>query len=670
METTVANQNKQNRGIGWWAAAVTVLACAWMLFMSPVQDTGDDAMLAWLMARGSGSVAPFISPYLSIAESFLFRVAPQIPWWSVTLFAGGGVLLYVLIRLSFASRTWLTGILAALLSFMGVWLAVVRTLNFTRSAAAFALSGLLLILWGIDTEKRGKSIVGLVLFLFGCAIRWESGCLQVPFFLLCLVVLIYRDNDRCLAHIFAHAKKKKYLAPTAGVILMLLLIPLGTKLFSSQNPAYKEYLEYTQARSNIVDYLQDYPTWEEGSEAYIAAGLTDETDWDLLTNCAFITDRNTFSLETLQNVAELKHSNLSVSARLLLAVKKNYWAVLDGSLKWLCAAAVLTMLLLFRKKAILPMLFSYGGAGLMLLWAAYRGRMVLRVWEPTVFSATVAAAILCCLLGKIQDEKKIFRSASLTISAAAIVVSGMGRNLISLQYPTAEWDRDPVMVSRGEQMAADAGNLYFLNWSYIHNPPTPAPFGLWEAAGTNIPENFFALSNWDSISPYNQSKLEALGIDNMVEALLERTDVKSDYDSRISHYLNTHYGHHVSTTAVDSFADTLPIVQYTSLIDVTGAAAEPNGKVEITHSGIVENYHACWLRVAGTVAPDVSDDAAYYFNVRLDGRNFTCRIAPDAQGNFSSDVLLDDENTVWELAEFFTYTADGKLNMFEVQTQD
>ena len=49
-----------------YAILLATLLTGLMILMRPLQDTGDDAMMAWQLSRGIGSLASFIAPYLSL----------------------------------------------------------------------------------------------------------------------------------------------------------------------------------------------------------------------------------------------------------------------------------------------------------------------------------------------------------------------------------------------------------------------------------------------------------------------------------------------------------------------------------------------------------------------------------------------------------------------------
>lgn len=624
---------------------LTLFSAALMLCMGPVQDTGDDAILSWQLSRGDGSFASFISPYLSMVFCLLYRLMPQVPWWPAFLFCGGIVLLAQLYAFALSRRRKGTRLLLCFFAFSGIWLSLIKTLNFTRTAIAFALAGLLFVLTGVSTGKKMDYWLGFFLFLLGFFVRRNAAALVLPFFVLLLLALIFQKNGCRIRGFFSYIRQIRYWGAAAGIAAILLFVICSTSFYQSRHSDYRDYAVLSRVRSQIVDYIQEYPSWEEGKDDYIAAGLMDETDWDLLTNSAFISDSHVFSLETLQNIAALRHSSTDSFARFVMALKRNYWSALDSSLTWLCVAAMILLVTFFGRTSLLPLLFSFGGAGLMLLWVAFQGRMMLRVWEPTVFSAMLCALFLCCYLGKDRSFRKWWTATATLLSLVVIFLCGLAGEMTDLKLPAATWDRDENMAARAAQIAADSRSVYLLSWGLIGNPPTPAPFGLWEAPGTAIPENYFALCNWDCTHPFHKENLQCMDIDNPVTALLERTDVKSDFDSRISHYLNAHYGSTITTTAVSSFADGLPIVQYTDAVDLTDATSSETYTAVLSSTEVVENYGAYWLRLTGCISGNFS---VYYGNLTLDGQTVTCRIVPDEAGIFRSDILLTSAQSVWD----------------------
>jgi len=633
---------------------LTLLLAAVMLFMGPVQDTGDDAILAWQLSRGGGSFAAFLSPWLSAVFSYVYRIAPSVPWWPAFLFSGGVTVLGVL--LSLAPDRWEERVPAMFFSFAGVWLVFIKTLNFTRTASAFALAGILLVLRGMQTQKTPLYVRGALFWLLGCWVRPNAAELLLPFFLLMLLQLLRRDGRgarKCV-------RLPRYWAGAAALAAVILLSSLSTVLYESLHPDYRSYAAMSTARARIVDYVQEYPSWEEGKDAYLAAGLTDEADWQLLTESAFISDSSVFSLETLQNIAALRHSGPSAAERFVLALKRNYWSVLDSRLTPLAAFTAVLIVCFFGAAALPPLLLSLGGAGVMLLWVAFRGRMMLRVWEPAVFAALVCAVFLCGVSGRPEKPRRWFTPAAAAAALAVFFLCGLPA--AGLRLPSRSWDRDQQLLDHANSIRADSGSLYLLSWGLINNPPTPAPFGLWETP--RMPDNYFALCNWDCNHPAQLNKLAQAGIDNPVTALWERSDVKSDFDSRLSRYLNVHYGP-VSTTAVGAFDDGLPIVQYTKPLPLSSALSTGALCGTLERARTVEHSGASWLRLEGTLSALPTDTCACYGVLSLDGQSVTCRLQPDENGRFTSDLLLSGADTdVGAAAASFTFAvrdASGTL---------
>lgn len=658
-----------------------------MILMKPLQDTGDDAMMAWQLSRGLGSLASFLSPYLSLLFSALYHYVPVLPWWSLLHVAGAWILLIVALRLVMtAKHTRMERAIICVILFAAVWLAVMRRMNFTRTAAAFVVAGAVLCLEYILAEKRGERtgpeifVLGEILLLLGCMIRFNMGLLLMPFPIILLIILKMDQGPDTTV-----SMKKAgigVLAISAGVVLLAIL----NVLFWNSNPEWKEYRKYSGARAAIVDYAEWYPSWEQASEQYQACGLKDANDLDILLHKAYIGDPDVFSLETLRSISGLKGISLGAWNQIHIVVSLFLQMLTEGKiLLWLF---FLLFYLYLRKGRRVVRKFGILAvpAILELLYFSIKGRILLRIWEPILLCLLLLLLVLYGIIVPEETIEKVTTKRECLFSAVLAVAlffySGIAADLSAAGFPTAADDRDEVTRARAECIQAMPDKIFLLSQPLFHHPPTPSPFGLWEALpAEDYLGNYFALSNWEANTPVNRRRLADLGITNPTKALIEQTDTYSEFmDDKLYRYLKSHYGSNITCSFVGEFPDGGVYLQYTApLAEVIGMPGEngsdrvdSNLKIGISQPAITimkseadPRYQIKAWNLEGRINDwdSMEDCKALYCDMRkADGQEYTFRLALEKDGFFHAFFYDIDEGWMGDVIEknLIVLLNDGK----------
>lgn len=577
---------------------MSIISILLLILTQPLQDTGDDAFIAWELSRGKGAVAAFISPYLSLILSSLYAYWPNIAWWTWTAFLGGWALLgigfYIILKRYKGFIVYVTSIVWYIMTS----LAIINKINFTRTATAYALAGGLVVLLAASNQNKKliKQIVlyilGFSLFLIGAMIRFQAALLIIPFMGIILLCWHGIENliqiKKCFSRVWIGSFIKKITSLLLLVMLTILLFGLN-EFYWNTHPDWKEYNKYNSTRSEIADYVEYYPTWDEAEDEYKALGLKSENDLDVLFGFVFVGDTQVFSLETLEGITELKNQSLNIIRRIYRMFEKVVNMLTEGKIIFWCILFVILIRYYVGRKRYLPIVLCCCYALAVLFLFSYLGRMMLRVWEPT---------LLCCvgmLLLYFTSNEKRGEGYSLEISGTSLkngsepmfaiyirdyviiafcifllaLTTGEFESISKIKLPSYSDDRDQTMRDRAEYINSNPERIYLLSWPLIHHPPTPGFFGIWEALPEDYLKNCFALSNWDARVPYNMDALSKLGIDNPVEALISRTDTYSDFEYRVYRFLREHYNSNITMSKVDSFQDGGSIIQYTAPIEET-----------------------------------------------------------------------------------------------------
>lgn len=638
-----------------YAILLATLLTGLMILMRPLQDTGDDAMMAWQLSRGIGSLASFIAPYLSLIMNCLYQGFPQIPWWSLMHVAGGWTLLLVLfshIRQTYPRRNHL---MLCLVIFAGVWLAIMRRVNFTRTAIAFSLAGAILCLRYIFAKQNQEDIhfwtylMGACLYLLGTMIRFQVGLLILPFI---LALLILRRIEFKEKRILVKSKAAGY---GFAILIALVMLLTGTKnIFWNMNPEWKTYQEYSSVRAAIVDYTEFYPSWAEAKEQYKVYGLKDENDLDILLNKAYIGDPEVYSLQTLQSIQELSRKSIGAWKEIKAGLSRIKQMMIEGSILLWLLLLFLYMIWEKGKQICLPYMILFGIAGAVLVYFSFAGRMVLRIWEPVLLCVMSLGLIyhsFCFDYAKPEEKKRghFTDVAFFGVVVLLLVYTGIAQSMCNMKIPDKTDDRDEISRARAEYIQSTPNRIYLLSQPLFHHPPAPSPFGIWEAIPQNYLENYFALSNWEANTPTNLNQLEMLGIANPTKALIERADTYSEFmDDKTFRFLKSHYGSNITCSFVDNFPDGGAVVQYASPIESGIQIPEYQYTVTLLKSEANIEYQIKAWDIEGTINGWSKSEGheALYLNIRkAGGQTYSFRLACDDSGYFFA--CLYDIDAEW-----------------------
>lgn len=634
---------------------------AYMIFLGPTQDTGDDAFLAWQLSRGNGELASFISPYLSLIISFLYASFPA-AWWSLFSVFSGYVLLFTVYYVVFKQYRGIIKFTICLIWAIFVWMAIIEKINFTRTATAYALAGAILILQKIQDDKmryNGQYILGMILLLIGGMCRFQAALLVMPFIFVVVAYKYFWNKNRKILE-FCRILRKKILI-FFGPILVLIMLAIFNNIYWNLKPEWKEYNYYNKVRSEIADYVEYYPTWEDGEEEYEKLGLKEKNDLDLLFTWVFVGDTDVYSIETLEGIKNMK-LEIPIRERIEGMNDRIDEMLRTGKvLKWV-VLYIFVYVLAMGKKVWMPALVSIFGAFSILFVFSFLGRMMLRVWEPTLLCA--ASVILVSFENianinrgyqlEVKKKNKSFFKFSIKnswvigIIFICIIFWGI-KNLQITEIPNFNQDRDNVTRERAEYINATKERIYILPQPLIHHPPNPSIFGIWEPIQQDFCSNYFALSNWEARTPYNMERLEKLNIDNPVKALFERTDTYSLWDSQVYEFLKCHYNKRITCSIVDFFKDTGPIVQYTFPIE------KYDSDVKLDFDYMMEDIaidEMSAVQIDGKVEVD-SDVEAFYFNLKSEGETTSYRLNYDEEGHFYAILCDVDSKKIDSSEEIF-----------------
>ncbi len=514
---------------------VNGLVLLWSVFGYGIYcETDDEAIMAAILAGIYGEHSPFIV-YGNILYGSFLKLLYQLPGnhlnWLIIVHYGMMFLAYiaigyVMIRRHGAKKGSLYFYSFLLLFLQGSYL----SFNFTKASGLTVAAGYCLLFYGMDQKRQEKirtAAVGIFLVVYGSFSRFQP-FLMVSAFAFGVWVFIglaeWRDKKEW----------KTFIKRSLPFFAMGILV-FGGQLFSDQvyknDPNWREYLEYNELRSDLLDFgMPDYVTYEE---EYRQIGFS-ENDYHCLKNWAY-GDPEFFSKETLEKIVALKGEESFSAERLWECVRGvGEWSVRYlGLYIWL----LLLVKLFFGKKRAL-----IGWAVFVSLAEAFYLYLCGRPLDRVTWIVYLGAALFLLQLPDQEENRR--RGYVQKLVPAALVLCALVLCPLHWKDLTKHmrYENDVETLEKMQVMRSE-GKLYV--WPVVDYRIFLNSYNALNAANLGISENSVCLGGWLIESPIYDRVLERCRIDNPFEALLMDEDVflvgGDMYIPNIWEYLREHF---------------------------------------------------------------------------------------------------------------------------------
>lgn len=662
---------------------ITLVFTVLYLFMGPSFETNDDWSIAWQLSRGAGDLASFLSPILSLIFSYLYAWFPTIPWWSLFLFFSGCFLLFTLLYITTKHFSGRRRYFFYIFWFVIIWLVCIKYMNFTRTALALSLSGGLWVIQSLSEDKKEKTLViseivlGLFIFSIGFMVRFQAACISIPFLLLTLgyYYLCFSKNKNekreCLLKVITKA---------ALLIGVLIVVQLSTMISWDMRPDWKNYLEYNTARSSIQDYAKNYPTWEEATKEYQDLGFK-KNDEKMVLFEWFTEDTAVYSKNVLEEMGLLYQS----SSDKLQIFKDIVKTSLYNTIFWITFLFFIYVLYKKRdKEASLIAFMMLLSAAALILYFSFLGRMVLRIYEPTLLCVIVCIFLFLQFPAnnyRVQNRNE--KSLYLTIGTK-IIEDGCSRRktldiplkmmlllllcivpfffimkeeLKDISPPTISSKNDENVRLRMDYLDSAKDRIYLIptlsdNWALAH--------GIWEAVPPDYCSNLFFLGGWMARTPTNVNNLADLNINNPAKSLFLNDRVFSINDTEVFSYLKRHYGQNITCTQVDAFpqAGGKVIVKYSSPVMVDENIIDGKKYAEKTSFAYIPELDVWNLKIN-----EKSNFANLYCNLVINGETYSFFLEDIIKNKYEGYFIDFTQQLLNEIDDAYLLgkSNDGKL---------
>ena len=625
---------------------VTALLLALYLFSDPQFSSAGDANIAELLADGSRVLPGYINltwPLVWVLHP-LTHVFPQICWWTIfSLVMMFGSLLAILLSLQKMVPGW-KGSLLVVLSAGFLWEDVFAgPMNYTISTAIAACAGFLqLCSTSSKDDKKTKFISYVISFLLlGTAgsLRWKELLLCLPFFLLSLFIRSGTPEGKLQPVIWA---KRKYTAVHVEGNLdfinqrsflfreailcsaFLIVMTVGTwglgKSTQKLDPWYAENAIGHDLHSDIADYGDRYPAYEDNAEAYRSSGIA--PSWISMVMNHNNSDLNYFNSSYMQKMVTFRgESKMSLS---------QYWALLASyPAVWLvCLGVIGAAVWLFGfRSCLLPLLGEAGGFLAAGIFFVRQGRIAWRVTGGMLFAA-LAGFLVASAAGGVIDRRRNVNENLVRVAALIALVLFIAPG-VKYKVPRAEVT-DPVIDSNYRYMSSHPENCYFVDNQYYMG------HSIWTGFDQKKYSNIIPdISNF--IIGF-RGQLADRGITDIVSDMLVRDDILMKYDDTWFAYLREYYDPDITITIMEENSETgtafiayhRPLAKDSSITEENGVLSAPSLYVEAA-SFSEQQYRI--LHVAASME-NTADEGFTDYVLEVDdnasGRTFTYPMTEEA----------------------------------------
>lgn len=536
---------------------------------------GHNIQMLWL-------VSAFISVF--------YRIIRGLPWYGIFLCVChyGSLFLVVHRSLSFCRKR--TGKLILLLTegvlILGLLLDHLVSAQYTVTCTMLAGSAAFLFLTTditLPAKDFLKKNTGTVLLVFlAYLIRSEMLLLVLP--LICAAGVI---KWGCEKKIFIKENFIKYLT-VIGAILLGILIGQVSHRIAYGSVGWRTFTEYFNNRTELYDF-QVLPDYEEHQAFYTSVGLT-ESERELLDNYNFGLDEEIDEKllgEIAEYASQCRSEAMPFVQRLRNALGNYVRRTLYGpshnesDYPW-NLVILFSYLTVFLTAMSIPgkkpgirffrIFWKLGFLGavrtVLWLWLIMRDRVPVRISHSMyLMELSILAALLLLQCRELLEQRQDLPSKLPAILSALYLLLGV----VILPSSIALTDRD-VETKVENNVRYDAlyrylreqkDNFYFID-VYSSVAYTEKMF----VNVDNSLANYDIMGGWACKSPLWRKKLSAFGIENMEEALTDRSDVyyvqeKGADTGWLSEYYEDH-GDPISLILVDTVDDSFEIYSVTA----------------------------------------------------------------------------------------------------------
>lgn len=534
------------------AAINAVILAAVLAATHMMYETNDDYAIASRIVDGYPEVN-FVNYYLCLILVKIQAAVPSLNAYVIFMILGSYVSFTCILKLIMDRTDQKIIYIASALVIALFSVDHYCTIQFTKTAALMISAALMLML---DTLTRKRNVLhillSLILLYAGAALRIDGLMVAVGFAGLYLLYWLFINRKRLT--------EEGYLtAPRILLYIVLLALTGGCLVFNHMSylantgsEGLKAYKEYSQARSDVVDFGV-YDNYDQNAAAYEEIGIS-ENDLNLIDHWYFDYD-GAASLDNLIKIKEIDNAGTHESYSVRQAAEDFIDSVKSSVLKLgftgihiiiLCIIA-LWMIIALHPRHWLYIIATGAFAACLYMALHYMQRPAYRAQ----YMADIGAAMW--LLYTLSTAYEYDREVRGTKRRRPLLVMGICTSLIAAMLlaplfvrcnKSYDGVKGKLMPAELAEYIGDHSDSFFV-FATSEKKSGAAYLTPWKAPDTKAEKNVMGTGSWGTMSPYVLDKLGAYGLKNPIKDLIDNSNAYYIGNKRIgklTEYYNKWYG--------------------------------------------------------------------------------------------------------------------------------
>lgn len=391
-----------------------------LIFGSVKYEVSDDFIMQMIVSGGyTGVPSPeivFMNIAIGYFFSFLYSMSHAVNWyfWFQVLisFISLWTITYSILK-KYNNFYFKTLVFCFLCFFSND---IYLLMQFTKTATLTIIASFILYFFNIFEDKTNKKeiVFASILFFLGICIRYRSLYICLPFYGVLWLVLCFKNKD------YINRVLKR-----SGLVLLvccfcIVINKTNTAIYKHIHPEYREYVEYNDVRSSIVDYTcLDYQYYQDELEKIHFT----EIEYNNLIHWGFI-DQNVYTKEKLKDVSRViqkyrRQHPISLKDVVKTFLEKKYWFYVS-----VLGVGCLFLLGFLRNRKIFKDVIVFLPLTIIILYLyMFMGRLIYRIEYSTFLSlATVLMYMITTLEEQMYSIKKLLISLNVGMSIFRVPV--------------------------------------------------------------------------------------------------------------------------------------------------------------------------------------------------------------------------------------------------------
>ena len=490
---------------------------------------------------GENNYCRYISWLLCVGIAGLNQLSQQVDWFSficraltiVSIFSLGAV-----VNKAKGKWSWIVGYIVI----FSVAFPYIMSQNYTLVTAFVIGTGIILLMLSLWGYVNGPiwNVSGTVLIFAALLLRMNGAILFFSFMILEILQYCYRN--------FGKAKIVNLMKKIVPVLLCFIIIVASDMLVQSSEK-YSASMRYDLARISILDFpVKPY------SDISDQVPQLSENDYNMILGWNLL-DTELINSELMEQIAENGARKIPLQ-QAFETIKQQFLAV--GGLSALTSVLMLWAFLNAQWDGKLKILCSIGGAGIIAMYFAIKGRFIDRVAIPLLLCLIVMAT-LTILLSKGHEMRSSFFVGVLCVLFIIRLTD----------LPIDTWD---IQLAINAKQGVETGTMEETNQDVFFQPTWMYYSAEGRMIQGKLPTKEFlkhnmSMGDWSYGQVYFYEHLLEMGIENPMRDLIERPDtyVVDQNVDQILTYLREHYDQNVQAITVGE-KNGLPVWKFESVV--------------------------------------------------------------------------------------------------------